>query len=108
MYATLELFHYNPTYLVWICKTCQQAVTPNRLVSHLARKHIHHPSVRTSAQRVAIYDEVLKVRHETQTKSYYRSHSQTLARSTGYHSTPLHLANQQGLDTVEKEHVGLW
>lgn len=61
MDATLELFHYNSTYQVWICKKCQSAVTPNRLVSHLARKHTHHPSARTSAQRAAIYDEVMKV-----------------------------------------------
>jgi hypothetical protein len=60
MDATLELFHYNSTHRVWICKNCQWAVTPTRLVSLLDRKYTHHPSARTSAQLAAIYDEVIK------------------------------------------------
>ncbi|KAJ5557940.1 hypothetical protein N7513_003526 [Penicillium frequentans] len=61
MDALGEFFHYNSTHRVWICKTCQWAVTPNRMSSHLASKHARHPSARTGAQRAAIYAEAMKV-----------------------------------------------
>ena len=36
-------------------------MTPKRIVYHLAKKHASHPSTRTSAQRAAIHDELIKV-----------------------------------------------
>ncbi|KAJ5428964.1 hypothetical protein N7445_010418 [Penicillium cf. griseofulvum] len=47
MDTLVELFHYNSTYRIWICKTCRWAVTPNHMTSSRSVSHrqILNPSM---------------------------------------------------------------
>ncbi|KAJ5422784.1 hypothetical protein N7491_011229 [Penicillium cf. griseofulvum] len=48
MDTLVELFHYNSTYRIWICKTCRWAVTPNHM-----RAAICTEAVKTSSRSVS-------------------------------------------------------
>ncbi|KAL2007613.1 hypothetical protein VTN00DRAFT_9051 [Thermoascus crustaceus] len=56
----MELFLYNATYRLWICKDCQYAVTPQRLEAHFRGHHGRHPSAATPALRQAALTAMLK------------------------------------------------
>lgn len=49
----MDLFIYNDTYWVWICRPCGYAVLVPYLQTHLATQHGKHPSAATPALQVA-------------------------------------------------------
>ncbi|KAL3703710.1 hypothetical protein TMatcc_009399 [Talaromyces marneffei ATCC 18224] len=56
----MELFQYIPEYRIWICQACRYAVSPSRLLAHLAKKHSHDYRTKTQIQRQYILEEMLK------------------------------------------------
>ncbi|KAB8239890.1 hypothetical protein BDV35DRAFT_399173, partial [Aspergillus flavus] len=56
----MDLFSYNPRYRVWICVSCQYALCPQRLESHLRRQHAKHPTAATAALRQAALTAMLQ------------------------------------------------
>jgi hypothetical protein len=57
----MDLFQYNLTYRIWVCKSCQFVVLPKSIPAHLARHHRLYPTARTMAERTAVLEEAVKV-----------------------------------------------
>ncbi|KAJ5602288.1 hypothetical protein N7510_011822 [Penicillium lagena] len=58
----MDLFAWNQTYRIWVCKTCEHGVPPRGISGHLGSKnHRDHITARTGKQRAAAAQEAWSV-----------------------------------------------